>query len=90
MRDIYYELLKELLLVREAGAFTSVDEAIDLAIYVYCEKTGEDREVLIETLKVIHQEAWEGYWDDMMSWPERQSKYAGLLDFHIWLKGEWL
>lgn len=56
-----FELLKELLLLREAGAYDSVDIATNLAIQIHCEQEDLDETDFKKKLNIIYHAAWDHY-----------------------------
>ena len=55
MKEKTTKLLKNLLLLQMAGAGNSVNEEISIAMDLYCEMNGKDREQLINKIKEIHK-----------------------------------
>lgn len=74
------QLLKELLLTRECGAYETLDKEISLAIDIYSNMVNLTREELIEILNNIYQLVWADYWSDLKSWDKRQEQYKLLLN----------
>lgn len=80
MKDNAYQLLVELLLEREAGAFDSLDKPISLAIDIYSELIGITREELIDWIKVAHKLAYQNCdWMDNRCRIKCNRHYAELL-----------
>lgn len=75
-----YELLKELLLLRKAGSYNMLDNSISLAIDLYCEESKNNRDSVINSLKVLYNLVWDGYWKDLNSWDKRQTMYKDKLN----------
>lgn len=85
MKEKAFVLLKELLLLQSAGGFDMFNNAIELAIDVYCEITETDKEKFNEDLHAIQASVWhEGC--RCSDFKSRQSTYSLLLD--ILKKGE--
>ena len=75
------ELLKELLLEREAGLFDAANSMIDLAIGIYCEDASIDRQELIELLRAAHYEAFSKCnYQDVNVWRLCIEIYEALID----------
>lgn len=74
-----FELLKELLIVREQGAYEVLDKSISLAIDVYCNEANLSRNKFIDELKRKYNIAWDGYWKDTTTFKRRQLTYKMLI-----------
>lgn len=74
-----FQLLLELLLIRESGAYETVDEAIGLALDLYCEKEEIDRQVFIQDLKEVYHLVWDRYFSypnsEYKNWKTYQTQY---------------
>lgn len=79
MQEVAFELLKELLLYQSAGAYESLDRAVELAIANYCWVSGEPAEKIINLINAAKTIAWR---DPKMveEFPERQAQYETLID----------
>ena len=82
MNEKCFELLKELLLQREAGAYETTDKALSLTIDIYCEQMNIEREEFIKQLSAIYHMAWDRcrYADDLANWKMRIKTYERLIN----------
>ena len=55
MKEKTTKLLKNLLLLQMEGAGDTVNEEISIAMDLYCEMNGKDREWLINEIREIHK-----------------------------------
>jgi hypothetical protein len=75
-----FELLKELLLLREAGGSDSLDKSISLTIDVYCEGANINRDEFIDSLRKIYNLVWSNSYKDTKEWWNKQQTYKMLLN----------
>lgn len=80
-----FELLKELLLIETCGAYTTVHDAINLAIQIHCEQNGINEIDFKNKLRIIYKNVWDKYWSNYDPryhevWKQCQEEYKQLID----------
>lgn len=80
MKATSKKLLKEMYLFQTAGAGDSMDEMIALAVDVYCELNGVNKEQFLIDHKDIKDIVWSGWDCSTKEWERRQRSYEKLLN----------